>query len=129
MATIKRAYHKHYTSGIWTLPDGQEIYTLDLPWRNNEIGKSCIPEGQYIVDRDHTGRMQYYRLRDEEVAPRSAIEIHPANRLSQLQGCIAPCMRIDGGPRTAEPVGVNSLQACELLLQWYGEDSFVLEVN
>ena len=128
MAKITRNYHKHYTAGEWYLPDGQLIYTLELPWRNNEIGKSCIPEGQYIVDRDRTGKHRWYRFRNEEVAPRSDIEIHPAALLKHLLGCIAPCLDIKGGPMTSEPVAVDSLKACELLLQWYGEDSFVLEI-
>lgn len=129
MARLVRTYHKHYTAGEWYLPDGQLIYTLELPWRNNEIGKSCIPESQYIVDRDHTGKHRWYRFRNEEVAPRSDIEIHPAALLKHLQGCIAPCLDIKGGPMTSEPVAVDSLKACELLLQWYGEDSFVLEIT
>lgn len=129
MSTLKRIYHKHYTSGLWTLPDGQEIYTLELPWRNNEIGKSCIPEGQYIVDRDHTGDMQWYKFRNEETAPRTHIEIHRASLLRHLEGCIAPCLDIKGGSRTSDPVAVDSLKACELLLRWYGEDSFVLEIT
>lgn len=134
MAAINRTYHKHCTAGEWYLPDGQLIYTLELPWRNNEINSdwrkaSCIPEGQYIVDRDHTGKHRWYKFRNEETAPRTHIEIHRASLLRHLQGCIAPCLDIKGGPMTSEPVAVDSLRACELLLKWYGEDSFVLEIT
>ena len=108
------------------LPDGQLIYTLELPWRNNEIGKSCIKEDIYTIDRDHTGRHRWYRFRNEETAPRTFIEIHEAIFLRHLEGCIAPCLEIAGGGR--EPVAVGSREACELLVKWFWEDSFVLRV-
>ena len=126
MQSIKRTYHKHYTSGEWVLPDGQLIYTLELPWRDNQLSVSCIKEGVYTIDRDHTGRHRWYAFRNEETAPRTHIEIHPATYLRHLEGCIAPCLEIAGGGR--EPVAVGSREACELLLRWFGEDSFVLRV-
>ena len=129
METIHRTEHKHYTSGEWYLPDGQIIYTLELPWRQNQIGKSCIPNGVYTVDRDHTGKQRWYRFRNEQTAPRTHIEIHPASRLSHLKGCIAPCFDIRGGSRTSDPIAVDSLKACELLLEWFGEDSFLLRIE
>ena len=128
MITLRTTEHKHYTSGIIEHPNGDVIRTLELPWRNNEIGKSCIPAGIYVVDRDYTGKQTWYRFRDAEVAPRSAIEIHPANRLHQLQGCIAPCMEIRGGVHTSDPVGVDSIEACRVLMSWFGDDSFVLRI-
>ena len=129
METITRKEYKHYTSGEWILPDGQLIYTLELPWRDNQIGKSCIPDGYYTVDRDHTGRHTWYRFRNEETAPRTHIEMHEASLLRHLQGCIAPCMEIKGGEHTSEPVAVNSRQALELLVEWFGEDSFYLRIT
>lgn len=129
MITLRRTYHKHYTSGVITMPDDSAIMTLELPWRDNKIGESCIPEGTYVVDRDYTGRQTWYRFRDEQVKPRSAIEFHPANKLTQLQGCIAPCMNIKGGARTAEPIAVDSIEACKVLLSWFGDDSFYLRIE
>lgn len=129
MLTLKTTEHKHYTSGVIEHPNGESIQTLELKWRDNAIGESCIPAGIYVVDRDYTGKQTWYRFRDEEVAPRSAIEIHPANKLSQLQGCIAPCMEIRGGPNTSEPVAVGSIEACNILLSWFGDDSFVLKIE
>lgn len=129
MLTLKRTYNKYYTSGVLSLPDGTELCTLELPWRDNEIGKSCIPEGVYTIDRDHTGRQQWYRFRNEETSPRTFIEIHPASLLRHLEGCIAPCFEIKGGERTSEPVAMRSKEACELLVEWFGEDSFALEIT
>ena len=121
MITLKRAYLKDRTEGVLTLPDGQQIFTLERPWLNNKVNESCIKEGVYIVDRDLTGKHRFYRLRDVE--DRTDIEIHPANRVSQLLGCIAPCMSIKNG------IGVDSIKACELLLHWFGDDSWSLKIE
>lgn len=73
---------------------------IELPWRDNETGKSCIPPGVYsavLVQSPHFGR-QVYQLTN--VPGRSAVEIHPANFAgdtslgyrSDLRGCAAPGM-------------------------------------
>ena len=134
MIDLIRTYHKHYTSGVMTMPDGSEIFTLELPWRDNTISTnpleaSCIPEGIYIVDRNHTGSQQWYALRNEETEPRTFIELHPATRLKHLQGCLAPCLDIKGGARTNDPIAVDSLEVCRLLVEWFGEKSWVLNIR
>jgi hypothetical protein len=129
LITARRTYYKHYTKSEFTLPNGEQLYFLELPWRDNEIGKSCIPEGTYIVDRNKTGRHQWYALRNEETTPRTFIELHPATFLHHLEGCLAPCHEIKGGERTSNPVAVNSRKACEKLLQWFGDDSWVLKIE
>ena len=118
---ITRTPFADRTEGILTLPDGQQIATLERSWLDNKPFVSCIPAGQYIVDRDKTGKHQWYRLR--HVDKRSDIEIHIANLASELMGCIAPCMYIKNG------VGYGSREACELILAWFGDNSFVLEIR
>ena len=122
MITLRRTYHETHTSGIITLPDGDEIYTLELPWLHNKVGKSCIPEGRYTVKRDHTGRQQWWKI--IKVEGRTHIEIHPATTPNELMGCIAPSMAPTNDGRTH-----NSREACDVLLSWFGEDSWVLEVT
>ena len=129
MITAKRTYHKHYTSSVAAMPDGSEIMFLERPWRDNEIGVSCIPEGTYIIDRDHTGKHQWYKFRNEETEPRTFIEIHPANKVTQLEGCLAPCFEIKGGPHTSDPIAMGSRGALAVLLNWFGEDSWVLKLT
>jgi hypothetical protein len=118
---ITRTHFADRTEGILTLPDGQQLAALERPWLDNKPFVSCIPPDSYIVDRDKTGRFKWYKLR--EVIGRSFIEIHPANKADQLEGCIAPCMYIKNG------VGYGSREACELILKWFGDDSFVLEIR
>ena len=128
MLVLKSINKEFYTAGVIAFPDGTEIKTLELPWLNNQNSISCIPEGTYIVDRDTTGSQQWYRFRNKEVAPRSNIEVHPANYLTQLQGCIAPCMSINEDD-PSEPVALESWKACELLLKWFGNNSFALKIE
>ena len=115
MLTIRREYFKTYTKGTLTLPDGTELFSLELPWLNNRHYVSCIPEGEYFFMRDTHGRHTYFRVLN--VPGRSAIEFHPANNTSQLQGCIAPCLRIDNG------IGIASRSACDKMLTFYGDES------
>ena len=70
---------------------GEKIaLTLELPWRNNAIGKSCIPAGNYEVKRWHSSVLgTCYAFDDSETFPRTAIRIHVANWARDLRGCIA----------------------------------------
>lgn len=96
--------------------------TLELPDKNNAVNISCIPNGNYIVDRDTTGKHQYYRLR--EVEGRTDIEIHPARSTRQLQGCIALGLQF---ALTYDLV--NSEEACNLFLELVGDESFMLSIR
>lgn len=111
MITLKREYDENRTTGILTLPDGTELITLERPWLNNEPFVSCIPEGQYVVCRNQTGKHQWYGLLDVE--GRSFIEIHTATRVDHLEGCI----------------GLQSDADCDLLLEWFGDSDWVLEIT
>lgn len=75
--------------------DGFSCYSLELPWRDNRVGESCIPEGKYEVQAYRSKR---YRnsFKVKGVQDRSAILIHSGNvagdramgYLSNSQGCI-----------------------------------------
>ena len=111
MLTLKRTYHDDKTTGVLTLPDGKELFTLERPDLNNAPFVSCIPEGQYHVMRNQTGKHQWYGLLD--VPNRSFIEIHTATRVDHLEGCI----------------GLASDADCDLLLEWFGDNDWILEVT
>lgn len=121
MITVHRTYHKQHTSGVLTLPDGSELYTLELKWDNNRVGKSCIPEGRYRIKRDKTGKHQWWQALNVE--GRTAIEIHPANYPDQLLGCIALSITpTDDGKAAA------STEACKKLLEFFGDSDWLLEI-
>lgn len=84
------------TFGIFKT-DTFECYTVELPWRGNAIGASCIPAGSYkFVWSKSPKHGECYEA--EKVEGRTDIQIHSANWAgdvtkgfkSQLQGCIAP---------------------------------------
>lgn len=85
------------TFGILTSPGGFQLYCVELPWRDNKTGISCIPPGTYTCawrDSPKHG-FCYYVM---EVKDRMDVEIHSANWAGdksmgwycQLEGCIAP---------------------------------------
>ena len=118
---LLRKYEEHRTIGKLVYPDGSHTYCLERPWLGNKPNVSCIPEGEYIVDRDKTGRFQYYKLR--EVEGRSHIEIHQANHPSELAGCLSPCLDYN------DTVTFSSRMACEKLILTFEDASFVLTIR
>ena len=115
MIVLERfAYLPEGTLGVIRWPAGPRLFTVERPWKNNEPFVSCIPEGDYPLEWDTTGRIRNVpRLRDTQ--PRTQINIHAANSPSELHGCIAPGMQwaVDG----QEPRVIRSRRAMEILLE------------
>jgi hypothetical protein len=70
-----------------------ECKTLELPWKNNQVGQSCIPKGNYnVVRRDSEKFRRHFRIVEldgSEVTGRvGPILIHPGNFASDIRGCI-----------------------------------------
>ena len=88
--TIRRNYFPCGTNGRLYLDGVFQCYTIELPWLNNKPQVSCIPEGEYTVEKRynaHNGR--HFMIR--HVPGRELILIHAANNaLQELKGCIAP---------------------------------------
>lgn len=116
---VVRSYLKGATVGFIDLPN-KRLQTLERPWDNNIAGKSCIPEGTYRVKRDKSGRWQYYAI--QNVPSRTFIEIHPANYVNQLEGCLAL-----GMARMEDNISVaSSKDALSVFMDYVGEDDFEL---
>jgi len=64
-----------------------EFRTLELAWKNNRVGKSCIPVGEYRVKKRKSQKYgnHFHILNVED---RSYILIHNLNYNSQTRGCI-----------------------------------------
>lgn len=61
--------------------------TIELPWKDNRKGQSCIPRGQYRVIRRWSPKYgEHFHILD--VPNRNYILIHAANYSRQLLGCI-----------------------------------------
>ncbi len=76
------------TYGVILYDDKPLCVTIERPWINNERNISCIPPGTYQCVPHNGGRFRnVWILKD--VPNRTAILIHIANRVNEIEGCIA----------------------------------------
>jgi hypothetical protein len=78
------------TFGVLKVGNLGAWYTVELPWRDNEIGVSCIPTGEYPMSRHDWFTKPEAQWRVDGVEPRSDILFHVGNTVDDLRGCIAP---------------------------------------
>jgi hypothetical protein len=119
-------YTLNETFGILRCPNGRMLSTVELPWRGNARGVSCIPPGTYQV-RLGSYKGRYPDLEVQDVPERDAIEIHAANLASELRGCIAVGKGF--GYVKGERGVVHSRDALALLLSSMDgeEDTLIIE--
>lgn len=86
---IQRETIEPVTIGTLSIEGGRECDTLELPWKGNRKGASCIPAGLYKLTWGPSPRLKRDTLRLPFVPGRNGILIHPANEVGELQGCIA----------------------------------------
>jgi len=93
---LSRTYFPEGTNGQLYC-DGQFVCsTIELPWKDNQKRVSCIPEGEYFIEKRYSRKYQWH-LEVKQVPQRSHILFHPANDASkELQGCIAPVLQLSG---------------------------------
>lgn len=116
--TLIRSYLPDRTIG--KLSNG--LKTLERPWLDNAVGKSCIPEGDYTVYRDHSGKWQFYRF--HTVPGRTDIEFHGGVKPRHSAGCILLGMYWDKYYNLQ-----SSPKALNTLIDEIGEDSFSLTIR
>lgn len=93
---LTRTYFPDGTNGILQCEGKIICKTIELPWKNNERGVSCIPEGRYFIRKRYSPKFKWH-LEVVGVKNRSYILFHPANNaLTELNGCIAPVTKLSG---------------------------------
>ncbi|HEY2347563.1 MAG TPA: DUF5675 family protein [Puia sp.] len=91
-----RTYYPNGTNGKILYRDRLMMYSIELPWKENQTGVSCIPEGRYELIKRWSLKFGRH-LQIMNVSGRECILIHPANEaLRELKGCIAPVGLITG---------------------------------
>jgi len=87
---LNRTYFPEGTQGVLEWNGTIVCYTIELPWLGNQKRISCIPEGEYVLQRRFSPKFQWH-LHLKNVPGRDLILIHPANvAKTELLGCIAP---------------------------------------
>lgn len=107
------------------LLDGDEriAETLELPWRDNKRGISCIPEGTYqchLADSPSRGYPVYWL---QNVPGRQDVQIHIGNFTKDIRGCI-----LVGEERGVNQV-VHSKRAFGKFMERMGGKNFTLEIS
>jgi hypothetical protein len=93
---LVRTYFPAGTNGQILYQSAHIACTIELPWKDNHTGVSCIPEGRYRLLKRYSPRFEWHLL-VKDVPAREDILIHPANdALKELRGCIAPVSTITG---------------------------------
>lgn len=85
-----RTYFPEGTQGVLAWNGTLVCYTIELPWLENRRRISCIPEGEYVLQKRFSPKFKWH-LYLQSVPGRDFILIHPANDATkELLGCIAP---------------------------------------
>lgn len=123
------------TFGLFCL-DGLEFWChiVELPWRDNKVRISCIPEGDYIFRiKDSPKHGQCYEI--DHVTGRTDIQIHSLNWAGdksrgfkcQALGCLGPG---DKAVKMSGQHGVtNSAVTTIALEQALGKEPFKLKIR
>ena len=75
------------TFGVWKVNKAVFCVTLEPPDRQNAVGVSCIPAGQYRMQRVLSGRYgETFEVMD--VPGRTLVRLHSGNRVIDTEGCI-----------------------------------------
>lgn len=123
------------TFGRLVTPSGDQFYTLELPWRGNKRGISCIPKGRYNAIWNFSKKFKRNMYLISNVYRRSGIRVHSANYAGdakrgyrkQLYGCIALGKRVgvlDG--QKALLVSRPTVRKFEKLMNY---KDFILEIR
>jgi len=112
---LVRTYYPEGANGEILIEGRLMMYTIELPWKNNQAGVSCIPEGEYELANRWSLKFGRH-LQILNVPGREYILIHPANEaLRELKGCIAPVRLLTGAGK-----GICSRKALKTLMGLVG---------
>ena len=93
---LHRTYFPEGTQGILEWNGTLVCYTIELPWLENQRRISCVPEGEYVLQKRYSKKYGWH-IQLKNVTDRDLILFHAANDAKkELQGCIAPVTFITG---------------------------------
>lgn len=93
---LNRTYFPEGTQGTLEWNGTLVCHAIELPWLENQKQISCVPEGEYVLQKRFSSKFQWH-LHLKNVPGRDLILIHPANDAkTELMGCIAPVTKHTG---------------------------------
>ena len=102
-----RTYYPKGTNAVICHQGKILCHSIELPWRDYLVNRSCIPEGRYRLQKRYSERWKWH-IEVTEIKDRNFILFHPANNaLRELRGCIAPVSLITGIGRGSESRKAN----------------------
>ena len=118
----QRWFHEDGIVGVLNFPlfrgDQPQIYTLELPWLDNERCISCIPHGEYdLTPEEPTPKFDYPHLSLWDVPTRTAIRIHVGNYPKDTTGCVL----VGLAKKKEDAVILDSRKAMETLMDLVGK--------
>lgn len=138
LVILRKASTDEGTFGETRLGD-VSLKTLELPWRDNKTGLSCIPEGEYrAIWHESPSKGWVYWLQGAE--PRTHVLIHSANFAgdktlgwdAELEGCIALGLGVGtlknhhGKDQRAI---TSSKVACNQFYQWANKEPIMVQIH
>lgn len=109
--------------------------TLELPWRENANGLSCIPAGRYLARWTRSPRLRKYTYEITDVPGRAGIRLHAGNLAGDVRmglvshslGC--PLLGLDVGRLKGQLMVTRSKAAVTAFEFTMAGQSFTLEVR
>lgn len=80
-------------------------------------GKPIIPEGQWVFKRFHSPHFGYDVFMCDTIPGHTKIELHIANFVEELEGCVALGEQIGGRPSTKGNMLTSSKKAFEAFMK------------
>ena len=68
---------------------GEDFWTVERPWLDNQRNISCIPEGVYDMIRVNSPKFGEDTWEIANVPSRTHILIHAGNMAANVEGCVA----------------------------------------
>ena len=120
---LTRTYFPEGTQGVLEWNGTIVCYTIELPWLGNQKRISCIPEGEYILQKRFSPKFKWH-LHLMNVPGRDLILIHPANDAKkELLGCIATVTLHTGiGKGSSSRKALEKLKAIVYKAMVYNEE-------